>query len=208
MKKTTVSFLFLTYAACCYCQASDPIIQVAKTYFRSNPYNIRFSTFLNHLVNDPTLSNKTLATTTETSFFFFKGDYSAHNPFGFKADRAEVRLAETEMELGDSASTIDTLLLYQVLGYSYGNEGTEAVTKEFSKFDRKYGKNFLKQDAQITKGEQIIGSVRNYFVLATPFSPISIAWARVDDFQSVFTITIRIKVVENTAALPIPPDSR
>jgi len=61
------------------------------------------------------------------------------------------------MELGDSASTIDTLLLYQVLGYSYGNEGTEA---------------------------------------------------RVDDFQRVFTITIRIKVVENTAALPIPPDSR
>jgi hypothetical protein len=95
-----------------------------------------------------------------------------------------------------------------VLGYSYGNEGTEAVTKELSKIDRKYGKNFLKQDAQITKGEQIIGSVRNYFVLATPFSPISIAWARVDDFQSVFTITIRIKVVENTAALPIPPDSR
>jgi hypothetical protein len=208
MRKAIISFLFLTYAACCSCQPSDPIIQIAKTYFRSNPYNIRFSTFLNHLVNDPTLSNTTLAKRTDTSFFFFKGDYSAHNPFGFKADRTELRLAETEMEVGDSASTIDTLLLYQVLGYTYGDEGTEAVKKEFSKFDRKYGKNFLQQDAQITKGDQTIGSVRNYFVLATPFSPISIAWARLDDFQSVFTITVRIKVVENAAALPIPPDSR
>jgi len=63
------------------------------------------------------------------------------------------------MEVGDSASTIDTLLLYQVLGYTYGNEGTEAVKKEFSKFDRKYGKNFLQQDAQITKGDQTIGSI-------------------------------------------------
>lgn len=208
MKKTIISFFFATFAAYCYCQTSDPIIQIAKTYFRSNPYNIRFSTFLNHLVNDPTLSNKTLTKRTDTSFFFFKGDYSGHNPFGFKANRTEVRLAETEMEVGDSASTVDTLLLYQVLGYSYGNEGTEAVKKEFSKFDRKYGKKFLQQDAEIKKNDQTIGSVRNYFVLVTPFSPISIAWARLDDFQSVFSVTVRIKVVENTATLPVPPDSR
>jgi|SRR5438477_5838345 len=54
----------------------DAIFQVARHYLRSNPYNIHFSAFLNHLINDPTLSNKTIQKRSDTSFFFFRGVYS------------------------------------------------------------------------------------------------------------------------------------
>lgn len=208
MKKIVASILLLTVAGCCYSQSDEPILQIAKNYFRSNPYKTRFSTFLNHLVNDPTLSNKTLTKRTDTSFFFFKGEYGTHNPFGYKADRTEIMLAETEFALSDSLPTTDTILIYQLLGYRYGSEGPDAVKKEFAKFDRKYGKNFYNEDAGLKKGDEMVGLVRNYFVLATPFSPVSIAWAKLDDFQHVFTITVRIKVIENVATLPVPPDRR
>jgi hypothetical protein len=208
MKRAQVFFLIIFIIAHCHAQTADPIIQIAKNYFRSNPYNMSFSNFLNHLLNDPTLSNKTINKRTDTSFFFFKGDYNGHSPFNFKADRTEIRLAETEMDLEDSLSTTDTLLFYQLLGYSYGEEGGEAVKKEFSKFDRRYGKSFYSQDSDLKKGEEIVGFAKNYFMLTNLISPISIAWAKLDDFQNVFIITIRIKVIENTATLPIPPDSR
>jgi len=207
MRIIIACLLLLIIAGSCYSQSDEPILQIAKSYFRSNPYKTHFSTFVNHLVNDPTLTNKTLTKRSDTSFFFFKGDYGTHNPFGYKADRTEIRLAETEFAMSDSLSTTDTLLLYQLLGYVY-HEGTDAVKKEFAKFDRKYGKNFYNEDNELKKGDETVGLMRNYFVLATPFSPISIAWAKLDGFQNVFTITIRMKVIENVATLPVPPDSR
>jgi len=183
--------------------ADNPVFQIAKNYFRSNPYNTYFSSFLNHLINDPTLSDKTIEKRTDTGFFFFKGDYKNHSPFNFKADRTEIRLAEGEIDLGDSLFTTDTLLFYQLLGYSYGKEGLGAVKKEFSKFDRKYGKNFYSENSDLKKGAEIVGAVKKYFVLFTPVSPVTIAWAKLDDYQNIFTITIRIKVIENTAQLPV-----
>ena len=216
MKKTQTFFLAIITSAYSHAQPSEfnlpkdnPVVQIAKNYFRSNPYTMRFSTFLNHLMNDPTLSDKTITKRTDTSFFFFKGGYNNHNPFSFKAGRTEIRLAEEEVELQDSLSTTDTLLFYQLLGYSYGKEGLESVKKEFSKFDRRYGKNFYSENSELKKGDEITGVIKNYFTpLISRFSPISVSWAKLDDFQSVFTITFRIKVIENTATLPISPDSR
>jgi hypothetical protein len=207
LKKKSILLLVLFFQTSSHAQ-SEPIPQIIKHYFRSNPYHIKFSSFLNHLINDPTLSNKKIIRRTDTSFFFFQGNYTTHNPFGFKADRTEIRLAETEVAMDDSLPTMDTLLLYQLLGYSYSKEGTATVKNEFSKFNRKYNKNLYSQDAEIKRGNEVVGGIKNYFALVSPFSPISIAWARLDDLQSVFTITIRIKVIENMATLPIPSDGR
>lgn len=216
--RTIQVFFLLTIAACCRSQeqtnaqqisSDNPIFQVAKNYFRSNPYNIHFSTFLNHLINDPTLSNKTLNKRSDTAFFFFKGDYSSHNPYSFKADRVEIRLAESEVDLEDSLRTIDTLLFYQLVGYSYGAAGTEAVKREFSKFDRKYGKNLYGEISELKKEEEVVGMVKNYFSFALSLlSPLSITWAKLDDYQNVFTITFRIKIMQNEATLPVAPNDR
>jgi hypothetical protein len=181
----------------------NPIFQVAKHYLRSNPYNIHFSAFLNHLMNDPTLSNKTVEKRSDTSFFSFRGVYSNHNPYSFKANRTEVRLSERQVMMEDSLSTVDTLLFYQLIGYSYG-AGTESVKKEFSKFDRRYGKNFYSELGEIKKGDEIVGMAKNYYFLdITVLSPLSMSWEKLDDYQSVFTITFRIKLMQNVATLPI-----
>jgi hypothetical protein len=215
MRIAHVAFLSM-FPLTCYCQESpsypqvagdNPIYQIAKHYFRSNPYNVHFSAFLNHLLNDPTLSNKSMNKRTDTSFFFFRGDYASHNPYSFKANRTEIRLAESEVNMGDSLSTIDTLLFYQLIGYSYGATGTEAVKKEFSKFDRKYGKSFYSEDSVLKKGDEITGIAKNYyFLFASLLSPLSISWLKLDDYQSAFIITFRLKIIENSATLPIFPD--
>lgn len=217
--RATHAFLLLMVTRVCYCQEQpdiepiskySPLFEVAKTYFRSNPFDIHFSTFLSHLTHDPTLLNKKLDKRTDTSLFFFQGDYNGHNPYNFKADRVEIRLAEREVNLKDSPLTIDTLLFYQLAGYSYGAAGTEAVKKEFSRFERKYGKNFYSEDSELKKGNDSIGIARNYFLFGSTFlsafSPLSVSWAKLDDYQNVFTITFRIKLAQNMATLPQLPD--
>ena len=109
----------------------------------------------------------------------------------------------------DSLSTVDTILFYQLVGYSHGAAGTEAVKKEYSRFDRKYGKNFYSEDSELKKGDDVIGVTRNYFLLtSTLLSPLSISWAKLDDDKNVFTITFRIKLAENMATLPQLPNGQ
>jgi hypothetical protein len=216
MKATYAVFFLVFVAKFCYGQEQgdmdeivkdNPIFKIAKTYFRSNPFNVHFSTFLNHLMSDPKLSNKTVNKRTDTSLFFFRGEYSGHNPYNFKADRVEIRLAEREVTMEDSLSTVDTLLFYQLVGYSYGAAGTEAVKKEFSKFDRKFGHHFYGEDSVLKNENEPIGVVKNYFLLSETFlSPVSISWAKLDNLQNVFTIMFRIKLTQNMATLPQFPD--
>ncbi len=183
-------------------------IKITKDYFRSNPFDREFSKFLNHLMNDPALTNKALTRRTDSSFFFLKGEYINYSPYSFKADRTEVLLTETEIELKDSLHSKDTVFVYELLGYCYGGkEGMEGVKKEFVKCGRRYSKRFSDYESSGLKNGNIIGEIRNYFNRFCIISPVSIVWAKLDDFQNVFTITIRIKVKENHAILPISPDS-
>jgi hypothetical protein len=185
----------------------NPIYKIARTYFRSNPFNVHFSTFLNHLMHDPTLSNKTLNKRTDTSLFFFSGEYKGHNPYGFKADKVDIRLAEREVNMEDSVSTMDTLLFYQLVGYSYGTGASEAVKKEYSKFDRKFGQHFYGEDSVLKEGNEPVGMVKNYFLISESYlSPLSISWGKLDDLHSVFTIMFRIKLTQNIATLPQFPE--
>jgi hypothetical protein len=185
----------------------NPVYKIAKTYFRSNPFNVHFSTFLNHLTHDPTLLHTTLNKRTDTSLFFFEGEYKGHNPYGFKAGKVEIRLAEREVNIDDSASTTDTLLFYQLAGYSYATGGAEAVKKEYSKFDRKFGEHFYGEDSVLKADNEPVGMVKNYFLLGESFlSPVSIGWGKLDDLHSVFTITFRIKLTQNVATLPQFPE--
>jgi hypothetical protein len=79
-------------------------------------------------MNDPILVTKATKLKTDTSFFYFQGVYKSYSPYGFLADRTEIRLAEQEFIIDDSTSLKDTLMVYQLLGISYnGNAGLESV---------------------------------------------------------------------------------
>jgi hypothetical protein len=185
-------------------------MQVAKNYFRSNPFVREFSQFLNHLMGDPTLSNPIISKRTDSTFFYLRGDYTHHNPFFFKAKRTTVVIAEKELIVNDSLQLLDTIITYQVAGYTEGGkEGEEEVRKEFERFDHKYIRKFVKNDfTELKAGNQVNGAVRNYFVNYSFLAPLSVAWQKITaNNENVFVITLRFKVSGNVAVLPVTPDS-
>jgi len=171
------------------------LLKIVQDYFRSDPYQNQFGFFLKHLMDDPILITKTTRLKTDTSLFYFQGVYKNYSPFGFLADRTEVRLAENEFIIDDSVSLKDTLVVYQLLGFSYnGKTGLESVKNEFSKFNRRYSKHFITQSSDIKDGEEIVGASKNYFVYGVTSSPLTVSWAKLDEFQNAFIITLRLKI--------------
>ena len=185
-------------------------MQVAKNYFRSSPFEHEFSQFLNHLMKDPTLINSTVNKRTDSNLFYLKGDYKTHNPFFFKAKLTHVVLAEQELLINDSLQLVDTIIIYQLAGYSEaGKEGEDDVKKEFERFDNKYIKKFGSNDyKELKNGNEIVGAIRNYFTKFSFLSPLSVAWQKIiATNENVFVITLRFKVSGNIAILPISADS-
>jgi hypothetical protein len=170
-------------------------LKVSSEFFRSKPFDRLFSQFLDQLLNDPLIINKLIEKRTDSNFFSFKGEYKKYSPFLFLSDRTEIRLMETEIVLSDSLNLKDTILTYQLAGYAYhGKEGLDDVKKEFDRFNRKYARFFSESNpADIKNKDEIIGGVRNYFISDLAISPVSVGWARLDEFQNVFTVTLRIK---------------
>ncbi len=149
------------------------LLKIVKNYFRSDPYQNDFGFFLKHLMNDPMLVTKSTKLKTDTSFFYFQGAYKNYSPYGFLADHTEIRLAEMEFIIDDSLSLKDTLMVYQLLGFSYnGKAGLESVKNEFSKFNRHYSKHFVTQSSEIKKGAEIVGVTENYFIYGIAVSPL------------------------------------
>src|ERR1044071_8520521 len=117
----------------------DVMNDIAKTYFRSNPFSMDFGKFIDHLIHDPSLVKKDIAKRTDTSFFYFSGQYSNHNPFLFKSLRTEIMLTEVTEQMPDSTRRLDTFFVYQLRAYTLGDkEGLDDVKKEYAKFDRKF----------------------------------------------------------------------
>lgn len=189
--------------------ANDYLLKVVRNYFRSDPYSNSFGFFVKHLMDDPLLTSKTIQLKTDSAFFYFHGAYKNFRPFDFVPDRTEIKLAEKEFS-DDSLHTKDTVFVYQLLGYSdKGKPGLDSIKNEFSKFNRHYGKHFIVEAYDIKKGSVIVGGRRDYYVngkgsviiggrqdyyvYGINDSPLSIAWSKIDDLQSVFMITLFLK---------------
>ena len=171
------------------------LLKIVRNYFRSDPYQNEFGDFLKHLMNDPILINKTTRLKTDTSLFYFQGVYKNYSPFGFLADRTEIRLAEKEFVSDDSTSIRDTLIVYQLLGFRYnGKAGVQSVKDEFLKFNRRYSKHFIVQSSDLLNGDEISGAVKNYFLYGVATAPLSVSWTKLDEFQAAFIITLWLKI--------------
>ena len=170
------------------------LLKIVKNYFRSDPYQNEFGFFIKHLMHDPILVNKSTRLRTDTSLFYFQGVYKNYSPYGFLADRTEIRLAEQELVINDSLPLKDTLIVYQLLGFNNGKAGLEAVKDEFFKFNRHYGKHFITEPGNITQGTEIVGATEDYFIRGVAASPLTVAWAKLDESESAFIITLRLKI--------------
>lgn len=187
---------------------SQPVVfKIADTYYRSDPFEKPFNKFLEHLVNDPTLENKTIKKKTDSTLFFLEGTYKRHSPFFFRNIGTKIVLAEQEEIVSDSLQLVQTTYVYQIIGYApAGESGVEDVKAEFEKFCKKYRNKFGESNyKELTQGDTKSGEMRNYMIERMNFYPLTVAWATTSDkSNNIFAITLRFRMAENTAYLPIP----
>ena len=187
--------------------AQESLFQFSKNYFRSDPFVGHFSSFLNHLLNDPSLFEKELKKRTDTSLFYFLGTYKNHNPFFFKPKKLQIQLEQVSVNYGDSLAN-DTIFIYQLLAYADDTEkAKQEIKKEFEKIHRVFNKKFYDSNYQDMKsGDGITGGMHNYFVAYSPLAPASTLWIKTDN-QLVLNITLRFKANENRAVLAASLDN-
>jgi len=208
LNKSILIFFFAITATVTNAQ-QNVYVKIADNYFRANPFDREYSKFLVYLMNDPALVNKSITRRTDTTLFTFHADYKNFSPYSFAADRTEINLQEKEIEIGDSVSVLDTMFIYQVIGYKMGKDGLEGVKKEYSKFNRKFKNDFFSdQQSNIIRNEQVVGEITSYFTLGTDTAPVSVSWAKVNDNQYFFSIVFRFKIRQNITILPIAPEGR
>lgn len=187
---------------------AQKVYQIAQTYYRINPFNKEFSSFLIRLMDDPILINKTINKKTDSTLFFLEGTYTSHSPFFFKTTRTRIILAERE-DITDSIGEVNNIFLYQLVGYAPpGKEGVNDVQKEFDKFCNRYKKSPGGVNIREIKiQDKKTGEIRDYQLSNLIFSPLTIAWSTSkNNEENIFAITVRFTVVENRAYLPISAD--
>jgi len=206
MKKILLPF-FILIVSTSYSQ--NPLQSLLKTYFRSHPFDMRFSSFIASLQQDTWFTIETYDRRTDTSFFYLTGTYKNFNPFHYPSNEIRLVLAEQVIIHTDSLKTHDTIMNLQLMGISdSGAVNSKFVEKEFKRFHKNQADRFSSDtyDTFEEKNGRITAEIYNYFVSPFSIAPITIARGILPDTnQYAFTITIRFKVKENMATYIVSP---
>ena len=207
MKKILLPFLILIVSTG---YSQYPVESLLKTYFRTHPFDMRFSTFISSLQQDPWFTLETYSRRTDTSFFYITGTYKNFNPFRYPPQKLRLVLAEEKFIHSDSLKTHDTIMNLQLSGILDSNSvNSKLVEKEFNRFHKNQVNRFSSytHDAYEKKDGSIVAEINNYFVSPYTIAPITIAWGQMPETNHyAFTITIRFKVKENIAVYIVSPD--
>jgi hypothetical protein len=201
MKKLLpVFFILITTATF----SQSPVEVVSKSYFRAHPFDMRFSSFVTSLQQDPWFTLEKIYRRTDSNFFFLTGNYKNFIPFRYTPKELRLVIAEEEIIHTDSLKTHDTIINLQLMGITdSGIANMKAVEKEFKRFHSNHGGRFSTSlHEPFTDG----GEGYNYFISPFSISPVTVAWGRLENLQYTFTITIRFKLKENVATYILMPD--
>jgi len=206
--KKILFLLFILIVNTGYSQ--NPIQSTLKNYFRTHPFDMKFSNFIASLQQDPWFTIETYGRRTDTSFFFITGTYKNFNPFRFIPKELRLIVAEEEIIHTDSLKTLDTIMNLQLLAISDSGEiNSKLVEKEFKRFHNIQAGRFSSNTSNSFKEKDgsLTVKVYNYFVSPYLIAPVTIAWGILPGSnQYAFTITIRFKVKENTAIYIVGPN--
>ena len=205
--KKILFLLFILIVNTGYSQ--NPIQSTLKNYFRTHPFDMKFSSFIASLQQDPWFTLETYGRRTDTSFFFITGTYKNFNPFRFVPKELRLIVAEEEIIHTDSLKTLDTIMNLQLLAISDSGEiNSKLVEKEFKRFHNIQAGRFSSNTSNSFKEKDgsLTVKVYNYFVSPYLIAPVTIAWGILPGSnQYAFTITIRFKVKENAAIYVVSP---
>ncbi len=198
-------YLLLLLFSCFSSFGQDAVKKVTKQYFRSDPFVMEFSSFLKHLLNDPSVKNREVLQRSDSNFFFFSGQYNAHNPFFIKPEKVEILLAETEVNYSDTADLKDTIFIYRIEAVNgHSAAGLKDIKKEFERIHKNISRHFSKSNYQEKKtGEEVTSAWLNYFVPTHALAPVMLMWEDNKETGQVnVSITVRMKLSYNRAILP------
>ena len=126
--KKILHIFFILIAGTSYSQ--NPLQSISKTYLRTNPFDIRFSSFIASLQQDPWFTIDAEDRRTDSSFYYLTGTYKNYNPFQYTPNELRLVVAEMEIIHEDSLKTADTILNLQLMGISDSNvAGKKMVEK-------------------------------------------------------------------------------
>jgi hypothetical protein len=189
--------------------SQGPLQPVLKTYFRSHPFDIRFSTFITSLQKDPWFTIDTYNRRTDSNFFFLSGHYKNFNPFRFVPNEIRLVIAEKEIIHTDSLHTTDTIIMIQLIAIADSTpDSRKAVAKEFKHFNTSKGKSFSSSTyKKFDNNGEIFSEINNYFIYPFQVAPVTTTWGFLPGSADyMFAIIIRFKIKENIADLIIAPD--
>ena len=205
MKRILLPFLILIVSTADSQYAAEALI---KTYFRTHPFDSKFSTFILNLQRDPWFTIKEFSRRTDSTFFFLTGDYKNFNPFRFTPKELKLIVAEEVISYSDSLKTLDTIVNLQLIGILDTNWASRKfVEKEFKRFHQSQSKRFDDFSQKTLGGSQTTtGEINSYFISPYSISPVTIAWGLMPETKEYsFAITIRFKVKENQAVYITQP---
>jgi len=203
-----ILFLFIILVSG-FVNAQSPIQHITKNYFRSHPFDGKFSSFILNLQNDPLFTVETYNRRTDTTFFYLSGIYKNFNPFRYQPAELRLVLAEEQHIHLDSLQTLDTIMNLQLMGITNdGKTFQQQVEKEFRRFHNNESHRFSRHSTiPYEKDGAQIAAIEHYFIFPFTVAPVTIAWGPISETnQYTFTITIRFKVKQNIADLIIAPD--
>ena len=179
---------------------------VFENYFPFSPFETTFSALFKNLNSDPQLLNKSLHKRTDTSLFAFSGNYDNYDRGILRKTNVEIKLNEVIVEFEDSLNTKDTFFQYQVVyDYNSSNAGPGYVKKIFSDFGKEYHGSFTgTKDFDIKDNNTSIGLTRNYFIQFSPVSPLTVGWVKINNNESIFTIAVRFKLIQDELIIYVP----
>jgi len=203
MRKFLLFILFISFISAA--QAQYTFFKAVKVYYKVNPFDRKYSAMLENILFDTSFVRTQMIKRTDTNFFFMSGYYKRFNPFDFFVpQQTQLRIAEYEITLNDAKKTTDTIIIYQITGIAGpGEENKVRVQKELERFNKKFRYDFSTRDEK----QGTSSAAYNYYIAGRSIPAMSAAWGKMPGEENyVFTITIRLKIIENFADLPKAPD--
>ncbi|MET0634590.1 MAG: hypothetical protein ABWZ25_01100 [Chitinophagaceae bacterium] len=204
MKKRFVPFLVLLFLWSATIAQQDAMKKFTRAYYRSNPFEMTFGKFVEHVMLDPTLSSRVRSPRTDTSLFIFSATYTSFNPFQFKPARVDVALLEQNIQLYEGRPQGDTIMLYVIIahGDSTGS-GLSEIKKEYDRITRRNKRIFFNAKEESIGEDGVDGMITNFFVSYAQLSPVSVEWISGLGSRPLLRLTMRIRNRGNETVLPM-----
>jgi hypothetical protein len=130
-------------------QSQPSLDKITRKYFRVNPLDRPFSTFLNQVLNDTSFIIDVIERRTDSNLFYLRGHYKNFSPYLFKTN--QVQFSITEFMVLDEATQQprDTVISFNMtattLPFDVKKQRAD-VREEYQRFNRKNSKYFLQKN--------------------------------------------------------------